>query len=161
MTQITIKMKAITIMALVTISTIFSSFSSKKGGEGFEIFLNNKLVLQQFGNQMNTIKSIQLDHRFLDEQLVIKYHHCGQIGKNRIVVIKDAQNKILKEWKFANASAASLSVTDAAMACKVKDILTLQKSNPGKLGLYYSSSELPKGRLLATIISEELAKVKL
>ncbi|MEI9912962.1 MAG: hypothetical protein WDO71_26965 [Bacteroidota bacterium] len=47
------------------------------------------------------------------------------------------------------------------MACKVKDILTLQKSNPGKLGLYYSSSELPKGRLLATIISEELAKVKL
>ena len=160
MTQITFKIKAITIMALVATSIIFSSFSANKGGEGFEIFLNNKLVLQQFGSQMNTVKSIQLPQRFSDDQLVIKYHHCGQVGKNRSITIKDEKNKILKEWKFANMSSANLSISDAAMACKVKDILSLQKSNPGKLNLYYSSNELPAGRLLATIIPGEVAMTK-
>ncbi|MEI9808869.1 MAG: hypothetical protein WDO16_13950 [Bacteroidota bacterium] len=160
MKQITIRTKAISLIALLVFSALLSSFSATKGGEGFEIFLNNKLVLQQFGSQMNTIKSIELDQRFTNDQLVIKYHHCGQAGKNRSIAIKDAQNKILKEWKFANVSAANLSVSDAAMACKVKDILSLQKSNPGKLSLYYTSSELPKGKLLATIVTSDMAKAK-
>lgn len=157
MTQFISKLKAMAVLALLT---TFFSFSANKGGEGFEIYLNSKLVLQQFGNQMNTVKNIQLDQRFSDDQLVIKYHHCGQVGKNRSIVIKDAGNNILKEWKFANTSAASLPSSDVAMYCKVKDILSLQKSNPGKLGLYYSSSELPKGRLLANIVTAELAKSK-
>ncbi|HEY6502341.1 MAG TPA: hypothetical protein VIZ28_00070 [Chitinophagaceae bacterium] len=159
MQQITRRTKAIVAMTFITLSLILSSFSSNKGGEGFEIYLNNKVVLQQFGNQMNTVKSIHLDQRFSNDQLVIKYHHCGQVGKNRSIVIRDAENKTLKEWKFANVSATNL-VSDAAMACKVKDILSLQKNNPGKLSLYYSSNELPKGRLLANIVTEGLAKTK-
>jgi hypothetical protein len=149
MTKMIISMKALTIMAAVAISATLFSFSGKKGGEGFEIFLNNKLLLQQFGSKTNEIKSIQLDQRFSNDQLVVKYHHCGQVGKNRSITIKDAQNKILKEWKFANVSAAGLSASDAAMAFKVKDILGL---HPGKLNLYYSSTELPKGKLLVTLI---------
>lgn len=155
-----IKTKIIPVIALLVMSAVLSSFSVKKGGEGFEIFLNNKLVLQQFGNQMNTVKSIQLDQRFSDDQLVVKYHHCGHVGKNRSIAIKDERNRILKEWKFANVSAAGLTVSDAAMSFRVKDILSLQKNNPGKLNLYYSSAELPKGRLLATIVTAESAKAK-
>jgi len=148
MTKTISNMKAMVILAAVAVATTLSSFSAKKGGEGFEIFLNSKLVLQQFGNQMNNVKSIELDKRFLNDQLVIKYHHCGQVGKDRSITIKDAQNKVLKEWKYANTSTASLA-SDAAMSCKVKDILSLQT---GKLNLYYSSAELPKGRLLATLV---------
>ena len=155
-----ISIKIIPAIGLLVMTVLLTSFSSKKGGEGFEIYLNSKLILQQFGNQMNTIKSIQLDNRFPDGQLVIKYHHCGQVGKNRAITIRDEQNKILKEWKFANVSAAGLAISDAAMVCKVKDILSLQKSNPGKLGLYYSSNELPKGRLLATIVTGDLTRAK-
>lgn len=160
MTHIIAKMKAITLLVLVSISGILSSFSEKKGGEGFEIYLNNNLLLQQFGSQMNNVKNILLDNRFSNDQLVIKYYHCGQTGKNRSITVMDGQNKILKEWRFANITAANLTISDAAMTCTVKDILSLQKSSPGKLSLYYSSSELPKGRILANIISGEVGKAK-
>ena len=67
---------------------------------------------------------------------MIKYHHCGQVGKSRSITIKDGQNKILKEWHFAD-----VSKTDAAMTCKVKDIPGLKKGNGTiTLNLYYSSS---------------------
>jgi hypothetical protein len=153
MKQITGKLR---IMAVL--SVVFALFSfSTTGGEGFEVFLDKKLVLQQFGKQMDNVKTIKLDQTISEQQLVIKYHHCGQIGKNRILTIRDSKNKVLKEWKYANASTASLSSFDAAMQCKVKDIVGLQKSNPGTLNLYYYSTELPKGRLLLTISGAQLA----
>jgi hypothetical protein len=160
MKQITGTSKTIAAIALIALFTTASSFSSKKGGEGFEIFLNSKVVLQQFGSQMNIIKSIELDQRFFDDQLVIRYHHCGQTGKNRSITIRDSQNKILKEWKFANVSAANLAISEATMACNIKDILSLHKNNPGKLSLYYSSLELPAGRLLANIILSDKSSAK-
>jgi len=63
----------------------------------------------------------------------------------------------LKEWHFADASSA-----DAAMTCKVKDIAGLKKGNGTiTLNLYYSSSELPKGRQLASLVvaSPNMAKL--
>ncbi|MBL7745542.1 MAG: hypothetical protein JNN00_18875 [Chitinophagaceae bacterium] len=160
MKKVILTTRSAALLALIAAIALFSSFSANRGGEGFEIYLNSKLVLQQFGSNMNTIKSIQLDQRSANDQLVVKYYHCGHAGKNRSIAIKDARNKILKEWKFTNTSAASLSISDAAMSCKVKDILTIQKTNPGQLSLYYSSDEIPKGRLLANIISGDLAKAK-
>jgi hypothetical protein len=38
-----------------------------------------------------------------------------------------------------------------AMTVPVKDILSLKKGNDNTLKLYYSSNELPNGRLLVTI----------
>jgi hypothetical protein len=146
-------------MASMLLSLCFTlfSFSEPKGGEGFEIYLNNKLVLQQYGSQLNAVKSLQLDARSSTEELTIKYHHCGRVGKSRNITIKDGQNNILKEWRFADVANA-----DAAMACKVKEILSLKKGNgTNTLNLYYSSSELPKGRQLASIVvaSQNLAKL--
>jgi len=143
-----------------SLALIFSlglqSFTNK-GGEGFEIYLNSKLVLQQFGSQLNQVKSLQLDQSSSNDELTIKYHHCGQVGKNRSITIKDGQNKILKEWHFADVSKGG-----AAMTCKVKDIIGLKKGKgPVTLNLYYSSSELPKGRQLASLVvaSGNLAKL--
>jgi len=133
-------------MALVAICTTLFSFSTKPGGEGFEIYLNNKVVLQQYGGDMNTVKSLQLTQSSPADQLTIKYHHCGKVGKNRIVTIKDNQNKVLKEFRYADAATPV-----SAMAVNVKDILSLKKGSGNSLKLYYSSSELPKGRMLVTI----------
>jgi hypothetical protein len=144
--------KKFMLMASLMLSTCFTlfSFTDHKGGEGFEIFLNNKLVLQQFGNQVNNVKSLQLDQFSANDELIIKYYHCGKVGKNRSITIKDGQNKILKEWHFADVETAN-----AAMTCKVKDIPGLKKGNGTvTLNLYYSSSELPKGRQLASIVAE-------
>jgi hypothetical protein len=146
-------------MASVMLSVCFTllSFTSNKGGEGFEIYLNKKLVLQQYGSDVNAVKSLQLDQRSANDELTIKYHHCGRVGKSRSITIKDGQNKILKEWHFADVATAS-----AAMSCKVKDILGLKKANgPVTLNLYYSSSELPKGRQLASIVVESKTVAKL
>jgi hypothetical protein len=143
---------AVFLSLLLTISTALFSFSSTKnnfGGEGFEVYLNDKLVLQQYGKEMNQIKNLQLDQSASNGQLSIRYYHCGKPGTSRIVTIKDEQNVVLKEWKFGDAKDAS-----AKVSCSVRDILTLPKIKAGKkVNLYYAAGELPNGRLLATLTS--------
>ena len=117
-------------------------FKGPEGGEGFEIYMSGKLVMQQFGNQMNTVKSLTIDKSSYNAELSVKYYHCGQAGKNRAILIKDDQNKILKEWRFGDGV--------NAMSCNVKDIVDLKKDN-ATLNLYYSSKELPAGRKLVSI----------
>ena len=146
-------------MSLVTISAMLLSFSPKpgiasgnppqaetKGGEGFEISMNNKILIQRYGSDINTVNSLQLNPTSSNDQLIIKYYHCGRVGKNRIVTIKDGQNNLLKEFRYADVATAV-----AGMSLPVKDILSLKKGSINTLKLYYSSSELPNGRLLTTI----------
>ena len=137
---------------LLAISVALFSFSSTKnnfGGEGFEVYLNDKLVLQQYGKDMEKVNNLQLDQSASNGQLAIRYYHCGRPGKSRIVLIKDEQNVVLKEWKFGDAKDAS-----AKVSCSVRDIVTLPKIKAGKkVNLYYAASEMPNGRLLATITS--------
>ena len=138
--------------ALFILSAVLFSFTNKTasslfGGEGFEVYLNNKLVLQQFGSKMNEVKSIQLDQSDGNGQLAIRYFHCGQPGKSRVVTIKDETNTVLKEWRFGDTK-----TTEAKLSCNVKDILALPKLKSGKkVNLYYASSELPGGRMLAVL----------
>lgn len=134
-------------LALATICVTMFSFFPNPGGEGFEISLNNKVVIQQYGNDMNNLKSLQLNQVSPDEKLTIRYHHCGKIGRNRVVTIKDEQNKLLKEFRYDDPATSV-----GAMSLPVKDILRLKKGSSATLKLYYSSSELPGGRILATIV---------
>jgi len=131
-------------IAVVTICAALFSFSPMPGGEGFEISLNNKVMIQKFGNEVNSVQNIQLTQASPNDQLIIKYHHCGKVGKNRILAIKDGQNKTLKEFHYADAATPV-----AAMSLNVKDILGFKKGN-AILKLFYSSSELPNGRILAS-----------
>lgn len=149
MLQIIRNTKAVKVIALGALCATLFSFNTRFGGEGFEIYLNNKLVLQHYGTPTKAVKNLQLDESSYNDQLTIKYHHCGRIGKDRSIILKDEQNNVLKQWHFANANDAT-----NAMTCKVKDIVDLQKKNGSKtINLIYSSSELPEGRLLASVIS--------
>ena len=132
-------------LALVALSTVLFSFVPKPGGEGFEIYLNNKLLVQRYGSDVNNTATLQLASATADDQLVIKYHHCGKVGKNRVITIKDDQDRILKEFRYTDVATpvGSLSVP-------VKDILNFKKGNT-VLKLYYSSTELPNGRMLASL----------
>lgn len=132
-------------IALIAICTTLFSFSPKPGGEGFEISLNNKVILQQYGGDMNTVKSLKLTQSSASDHLSIKYHHCGKVGKNRVITIKDGQNKVLKEFRYAD-----VTTPVSAMAINVKDILNLKKRS-STVKLFYASSELPNGRVLASI----------
>lgn len=139
-----IKKAAILLMMAFTLF----SFSTLPGGEGFEVYLNNKIIMQRFGNQLNSPQSIQLSDAAANDEITIKYHHCGRVGKNRVLTVKDSQDKMLKEIRFAD-----VNVPVSGMSCKVKDIISLKKGNNNILKLYYSSTELPNGRLLASIVT--------
>jgi hypothetical protein len=144
--MITIKKNFIAINALllVVLATMNYSFTTVPGGDSFEVYLNNKLLFQQYVAKKEGVKSIQLDKSNYNDEINVYYHHCGQTGTGRIISLRDAQNKELKVWHFSDAN--------TAMSCKVKEIMSLQKLNTNnQINLYYSSKELPQGRLLATV----------
>jgi len=147
--------KSVLVKPFTLIALCLTSFSfvSKAGGDRYEIFLNDKLIEQRYvWHSGIDVTSLQLDKTNYNDKLVIYYSHCGTAGKGRTILIKDEQNKVLKEWKFADATG-----DDASMSIPVKDILDLQKSNVNaNLGLYYFSSQyLPKGRMLTSIKLKE------
>jgi len=77
------------------------------------------------------------------------YSHCGKTGTKRSITIKDGQN-ILKQWSYPDGG-----TVNTKMACKVKDLLSLQKTNnPARVDLIYSSQEIPEGKILATLVLE-------
>jgi hypothetical protein len=134
-------------MMLVAIAAALLSFSPGFGGEGFEILLNGKVLLQQFGKDLNNVKTLQLSQVVANDRLTIRYHHCGHVGKNRIVTVKDRKDKILKQWSYRdNESPVS------EMLCSAQDIITLKKAGNSVFKIYYSSSELPGGRMLASVM---------
>ncbi|MEO8405388.1 MAG: hypothetical protein ABI480_12355 [Chitinophagaceae bacterium] len=133
---------------IIALSALFFSFTKLPGGDSFEIYLNKKMVMQQYVAQMTGPKQLVLSQSNANDQLDIYYSHCGQIGTDRTITIKDAQNKVIKTWHFPNASASN-----KAMSVKAKELLDLQKSGTN-LQLFYSSHELPEGRLLATVAKE-------
>ena len=134
---------------LVLFCAVIFSFSPKTGGDSFEIWLNGKRILQQYVYIAKGVQTLGLTSTSDNDKVDIYYSHCGQIGKSRYITIKDEKDKALKVWKFTD-------VTDknAAMSFKLKDILSLKKNKTDKLNLFYSSHELPDGRLLAIIVSE-------
>jgi hypothetical protein len=150
--------KSLTIVTIAVTLLSFSTNPSKNhpfGGEGFEILLNGKVVMQQFGKDMNAVKNLRLSAASPGDKLTIRYHHCGQAGKNRIITVKDAQNKLLKEWRFNDVQRAA-----ADMSCSMQDLLTLKNGGNNIFKIYYSSDELPAGRQLAFISFENAGKVQ-
>lgn len=145
-------MKAISLKAclLACISIFLFSFVLKPGGEGFEVFINNNAVVQQFGKNAGEIKTIQLNP---NDNLVIKYYHCGIAGKNRVVTVKNGQNKVLREFRYKDNTQAS-----GGMFISVKDVLDAGKNN-SDLKLCYSSSELPNGRTLVKLSANSTASM--
>jgi hypothetical protein len=125
--------------------TLFSS-SFRPGADHYEIYLNKKLVLQQYVTQSAAIKSVALDQRNQNDQIDVFYSHCGQLGAKRTITIKDGK-AVLKQWSFSDGA------DNKFMSVGAKDILAFQNKNSDrKLSLYYSSKELPEGRLLASVI---------
>jgi hypothetical protein len=137
-----------TIVLLLAASSFIYSFVSPTGGEGFEIYLDNKLVLQQFNQEMKHTKNIQLTASDRNSELKVKFYHCGMAGKSRTLELKNADQKTVKQWQFDNSEGKNFAITVA-----VKDILSFQeKAGKSNIYLYYSSKEAPQGRLLAGIV---------
>ena len=133
------------VLGIITLSMTLVSFSKVKGGDYFEIYLNNRLVVQQVLHSDKNVKQLSLQKSNYNDQLKVVYSECGRIGQERKITIKDGQNRVIKQWSFVNGTK-----TAKEMTFKVKDILDLKKGD-AVLQLVYSSKELPKGQVLASI----------
>jgi hypothetical protein len=141
--QLKNKRHAVVTFFIAGISTLLFSFSSLMGGDMFEIYVNNNLVVQQHIAETKTVKNLAWNEGNKISEIKIRYSHCGVAGKNRSIVIKNSQNQVLKKWQFSDSP-------DQSMNFKIKDLSALQNSNTA-LYIYYTSKELPDGMLLATI----------
>lgn len=140
--------KSLLMLSALAIVHFFCSFVSPSGGEGFEIYVDNKLVVQKFNQDMKTLKNLQLNTSNIKSELKVKFYHCGMMGKNRSLILKDPQNKVLKQWQFNNEEGKNFAIT-----VPVKEVFDLQqKAGNPTLYLYYSSSEANTGRLLAGLV---------
>ena len=125
------------VILLLTLSAGLFSFSTPFGGEGFEVYLGSKLLSRHFGSSTVPNKTIPIATSQAAEEFTVKYYHCGQPGTNRVITVRNSAGKQVKQWQYGNAKRA-----DAGMSCPVKELLELQLTNPGILGIYYSSNEV-------------------
>ncbi|MFY7840030.1 MAG: hypothetical protein ACOVP7_07120 [Lacibacter sp.] len=136
------------VLTLIVATALLLSFVKPAGGEGFEIYVDNNLVLRQFNQEMKQLKNIQLNESNSKSVLKVKFYHCGMTGNSRVLELKNTEQKTLKHWQFANEEGKNFGITVA-----VKDILASQQQiGSGTLYLYYASKEAPQGRLLAGIV---------
>lgn len=132
-------------MMVITCAILFS-FSARPGGEGFEVYLNSKLVIQAHGAGMDEVKSLDLKNSSATDKLTVKYFHCGKIGKNRIVTLKNAANKVIRTFRYPDTQ------NNSSMEIPLRDLNV-------SVRLFYSSTELPKERpLLVLNTSGTMAK---
>ncbi|HYF30204.1 MAG TPA: hypothetical protein VD993_03695 [Chitinophagaceae bacterium] len=151
MVQINRKFKGAQWLVLLTLFAVLCSFSGNWGGDSYKVFVNNKLVMEEYVHGQKGVKALQLNPRGVNDEISVYYSHCGSWGKARNITLKDGKNKILKEWKFDDATGTGAK---AAMVCSAKDILDAKKNGGyDRLNLYYSSKELPQGKLLVYIIT--------
>ena len=140
------KTNFLTALSLIIVSATCFAFTVRNGGEGYEIYLDNKVVLQQYGKQMDEVKNLPLTNAYANTSLAIRYFHCGKNGTGRTVSIRNQKNIVLKQWRYGD--------TGVMLTCNVNDITGLQNTVNGPLQLFYTSNELPAGRTLAIITGE-------
>lgn len=134
------------LLFLVLSASLFS-FARPLGMDNYKVYLNGKLLFHQYVGKDNPVQNISLEKVTANDQLVVYYDHCGQIGSQRVLKLTDGSD-VLKEWSFPNTQ----TVASSGMSCSVKEIKALQK--PGRtINLVYTSTEIKEGIVLATIPS--------
>jgi hypothetical protein len=124
-------------IALATIVSGFSPF----GAHAVKVYLDDKLVVDQYLNFKGNNPTLALDPAAKYDKLIVKYSECGRTVSDRKITAKDNNNNVLKEWQFPGSSTGF----EGSMECSVKDIVAL-KSKSNTVKLYYSSNDFREGQ---------------
>jgi hypothetical protein len=145
-----IKLKMTRIVAAFAVFFALFHVQAKAGADGFEVYLNNKLIQKSWVGQPLDLKSLDLSKANANDHLTIFFTQChapGKLAKGRGLVVKDEQGKVLKEWKFDDSDKA-----EPGMIISVKDILALQNTNNEKaLTLCYQANNRPQPVVVASL----------
>lgn len=143
--QKTIVMKKLLVYAFLAVALGSLSFTARFGLDGYEIYLNNKLVFKEYVNSPLNLRVLALDKAKQDDQLRVVYRHCrldNGPGTGRSIALKDDHGNTLRKWDFADAG---------QMTITVKDLLEAVKKGTGQVSLVYLSRELDKGEMLSMV----------
>jgi len=132
----------------VALCLALSGFSATSGAHSVQVYLDSKLVVDQYINQKVAAAKINLDLAENPNQLIVKYSECGRTVTGRKITLKDNDDKMLKEWTFKEPSAGF----QESMPCPVKDILAVKPKKGNTLKLYYSSDDFPEGQQIAYLV---------
>src|SRR6185295_7209370 len=88
----------------VALCAFLLSFSFKPGSHSFQVYLDSKLVMEQYVNSKTVAPTLALDPAENHSQLIVKYNECGRTVSGRTITIKDDKDKVLKEWRFEGES---------------------------------------------------------
>ena len=128
-------------------STLFS-FASLMGSHSVQVYLDSKLVIDQYIHSKASVPKLILDPAEKYSQLIVKYNECGRTVTGRSLTLKDDNDKIVKKWNFEGESTGY----EESMTCLVKDLLALKPKESNTLSLYYSSNEFPDGQQIAQVV---------
>lgn len=121
---------------------------TKFGGDSYSIHLNDKLLLQHYVHSDKEAKSISLSNSDAQDLLSIRYSHCGKIGSDRVVTLRDSRDQVVKTIQYPDVAGE----TALSMTVKVQDVFAASRSINGKsIRIHYASKELAKGITLTTI----------
>lgn len=123
---------------------VLMSFTPRLGGYSYTIHLNNKQVSEHYLTSKFETPTLSLTNNDLKGTLTIYFNECGEIGKGRKLSLRDANQKTLKEWSYAN----SITKHDP-MDVSLSDISSLLAS--GKVAIYYSSERVTKPQVIANL----------
>ena len=133
----------LTIASSLVITTGLLSFTVIKGGDVIEVYAGGKQLLQQYLHMDKSVRTLQLNQPVSNDKIEVYYSHCGATGKGRVLAVKDEKNNVLKEYRYADVSKGR-----NFMSFHLKDV---QKKGVNSLKLYYTSREMPDGKLLAVL----------
>ena len=136
------------LMGAVFTTLSLLSFTIPFGGDTYTVYINDKLLATQLvGHSSERLIPLPLYKLERKDQIRIHYNHCGKLGKNRKIMIRNDKSQLLKTWLFAD-----LKDKDMYMVIMAGELIDLsRKYNKTTLNLYYASDEIPAGKALAAI----------
>lgn len=137
------------LLSFLSVLFLSASTTAKAGLDGYEIYLNDKLILKQYVNEPLNLESLGLTQANINDKLTIHYSQCNvpdKLGKGRSITVKDLKGKTVKQWRFSDAKGGS-----TGMVIAVKELLQLDQGTAGKLSLYYTAEGHETGQLLTHV----------
>lgn len=130
---------------LVALCAVLSSFALP-GAHSFQLYVDSKLVVDQYVTRNTTIPKLALDPSERNNEIILKYSECGRTVSGRTLTIKDEQDKTLKEWHFDGTTSGYKD----PMTINVKDVVALK--NKGAMKLIYTSNDFKEGQQVASLV---------
>ena len=136
------------VLAGASVCMALFSFSLLPGAHSFQVYLDNKLMLEQYVSSKTQVPKLWIDPASSARQLSVRYNECGRTVSGRRLAIHDDKGKVLKEWQYEGTTSGFKD----AMTCPVKDILSLKPEAGHPLELYYSSNDFSQGQLVVHLM---------